>query len=137
MTTEHKPHSSAVAWARKWVEDVSNDPDLQLTKLCMALISLEEQLEAVTRVAEAAKTYRDVRGDYTWVQMIQALDAWEHSNPASEPLVTDENLAARVQQVQHLMDKGDEAELIAYMLGRPVEDVRRVVGSPASEPNSA
>lgn len=47
------------------------------------LRSIEEQLEAVTRVAEAAKTYRDVRGDYSWVQMIQALDAWEHPNPAS------------------------------------------------------
>jgi len=43
--------------------------------------SLFEQFEAVSRVAEAAKTYRDVRGDYTWVQMIQALDAWENPNP--------------------------------------------------------
>jgi len=50
-----------------------------------AVARIEEQLEAVERVAQAAKTYRDVRGDYTWVQMIQALDAWENPNPAKRP----------------------------------------------------
>jgi hypothetical protein len=50
------------------------------------LADLKEQFDAVERVANAAKMYRDVRSDYSWVQMIQALDAWEHppvTNPAS------------------------------------------------------
>jgi hypothetical protein len=57
-----------------------------LTHFAQENAHLQEQNDAVERVANAAKMYRDVRSDYSWVQMIQALDAWEHppvTNPAS------------------------------------------------------
>lgn len=48
-------HSEQVEWARNWLENVS-DRDLQLDKLCRALVSLEEQYAALGEKSERQAT---------------------------------------------------------------------------------
>jgi hypothetical protein len=50
-----------------------------------------------------------------------------------EPLVTDDNLATRVHHAKKLLERGDETELISWLLGVSYDDVKRV-SNPASSP---
>lgn len=49
-------------------------------------------------------------------------------------ILSGENLAAQVQEARRLLDAGDEAATVAYLLGRDVGDVRAVWGTATPEP---
>jgi hypothetical protein len=48
----------------------------------------------------------------------------------------DENIAARVQEARSVVATGDEAQIVAYLVGKPVEQVRKVMGD-ARTPDAA
>ncbi|HSE46263.1 MAG TPA: hypothetical protein VLA89_13125 [Gemmatimonadales bacterium] len=54
----------------------------------------------------------------------EAYQIWERTG--EYPLVEGENLAARVQQARWLLGRGDRDELIAYLLEKPLADIRKV-----------